>query len=297
MELEEEFFIAIYCSKQSTCEEPHPQPGGAYGSPQVQSSFPIAGLGYSKGDLHFSNLRLVILIITKHVPFWGKVTPSCSVQQACWKFFGLVCCKPLAVSYLGYGLPTHPSVELRQWQKCHLAVAGLSSAAHTVIMHAEQCVFMALKRGPLFPATWHCFVCCFFPCAYGRRTCSAPGTKWLIAPTALDQLLVGFEQEPHHSCGEMSRLLPCCGRCCLLPACRGSGIAHWISCLFSVALADLWEQTTQGWGGRKDFLGKLPGHLFQLLRSWKSELGSNALLSRDVADFPAPVKISWNAIT
>ena len=35
---------------------------------------------------------------------------------------------------------------------------------------------------------------------------------------ALDQLLVGFEQEPHHPCGEVSRLLPCCGRCCLLPA-------------------------------------------------------------------------------
>lgn len=42
---------------------------------------------------------------------------------------------------------------------------------------------------------------------------------------------------------------------------------------------------------------ELPGHRSQLLRSWKSEFGSNALFSRGVAGFPAPVKIGWNAIT
>lgn len=36
---------------------------------RVQTSFPVASLGYSKGDLHFSSLRLVILIITKAFPF------------------------------------------------------------------------------------------------------------------------------------------------------------------------------------------------------------------------------------
>lgn len=45
------------------------------------------------------------------------------------------------------------------------------------------------------------------------------------------------------------------------------------------------------------FLVELPGHLSQLLSSWKSEFGSNALFSRGVADFLSPVKVSWNAIT
>lgn len=97
----------------------------------MQSSFPIAGYGYSKVDLHFSNLILVILIITKHFPSWGKVIPSCLAQRACWGFFGSVCYKPLAVGYLGYGLPAHPSIEPRQWQKYQLAVAGLSNAVHS----------------------------------------------------------------------------------------------------------------------------------------------------------------------
>lgn len=42
---------------------------------------------------------------------------------------------------------------------------------------------------------------------------------------------------------------------------------------------------------------ELPGQLSQILRSWKSEFGSNALFSRGLADFPAPVKTGWNAIT
>lgn len=45
------------------------------------------------------------------------------------------------------------------------------------------------------------------------------------------------------------------------------------------------------------FLVEPPGLLSQLLRSWKSEFGSNTLFSRGVADFPAPVRIGWNAIT
>lgn len=108
-----------------------------------------ADLGCSEGDLHFSSLRLVILIITKHFPFWGKVTPSCSVQQACWGLFGSVCCKPLAVGYLGYGLPTHAGAELGQWQKCHLAVAGLSNAAHSHGCKAE--CFCGPETGALVP--------------------------------------------------------------------------------------------------------------------------------------------------
>lgn len=39
---------------------------------------------------------------------------------------------------------------------------------------------------------------------------------------------------------------------------------------------------------------ELPGQLPQILRSLKSEFGSNARFSRGVADFPAPVKTGWN---
>lgn len=60
----------------------------------VQSSFHIAGLRYSAGNLHFSSLRPVILITTEHFSFWVKVVLSCSAQQDCWGFFGSVCCKP-----------------------------------------------------------------------------------------------------------------------------------------------------------------------------------------------------------
>lgn len=77
---EEEFCIAIHFSKQSRCEEPHQQPGGAYGSPQGVVQLPYSWFGViQRWILHFSSLRLVILIITKHFPFWGKVTPSCLV--------------------------------------------------------------------------------------------------------------------------------------------------------------------------------------------------------------------------
>lgn len=39
---------------------------------------------------------------------------------------------------------------------------------------------------------------------------------------------------------------------------------------------------------------ELPGHLSQLLRSWKSEFGSNTLFSRGVAGFPAPNRLECN---
>lgn len=141
---------------------------------------------------------------------------------------------------------------------------------------AEQHVLMALKQ-TLVPCHLALF-CLFFPYAYGRRrkrrrrrTCSAPGAKWLIALTALGGRLVRFEQEPHHTCGEVSGLLPCCGRCCQL--CRGSGKTHCISCLFSVALADLWEQMKYRQGGRKGFLGKLPRSPFSASGELKVWIG------------------------
>lgn len=59
--------------------------------------------------------------------------------------------------------------------------------------------------------------------------------------------------------------------------CSDSRITCCFACLFFVALADLWEEIKWGWGVRKEFLGKLPGQLFQLLRIW-SELGATPCL-------------------
>lgn len=75
---------------------------------RVQSRFSIAALRYSKGDLHLSSLRLVILIITRHFSFWVKVTPFCWVQQTCWGVSGSLCFKPVAVGYLGYWIAHTP---------------------------------------------------------------------------------------------------------------------------------------------------------------------------------------------
>lgn len=94
---------------------------------KVQSSFHIAGLRYSVGNLHFSSLRLVILITTEPFPFGVKVVLSCSAQQ---EFLALCAVSPSS-GYLGCGLPAHAWVEPSLWPKCHLAVAGLSNAAHS----------------------------------------------------------------------------------------------------------------------------------------------------------------------
>lgn len=61
----------------------NPQLGGAYGSPQGAVQVPYSCFEVFKGGLHLSSLRLVILIITNHFPFWVKVVPICWVQQAC----------------------------------------------------------------------------------------------------------------------------------------------------------------------------------------------------------------------
>lgn len=71
-----------------------------------QSSFHIAGLRYSVGNLHFSSLRLVILITTEPFPFSVKVVPSCSAQQ---DFLALCAVSP-SRGYLGCGLLHTPGL-------------------------------------------------------------------------------------------------------------------------------------------------------------------------------------------
>lgn len=103
------------------------------------------------------------------------------------------------------------------------------------------------------------------------------------------------------------------------PTALGKGAGYWPAvedASFLLALQRLWDSplhllpflcssgrpliSKQSRGksvGRIFFLVEPPGLLSQLLRSWKSEFGSNTLFSRGVADFPAPVRIGWNAIT
>lgn len=158
---------------------------------KVQSSFHIAGLRYSVGNLHFSSLRLVILITTEPFPFGVKVVLSCSAQQ---DFLALCAVSPSS-GYLGCGLPAHPWVEPSLWPKCHLAVAGLSNAAHS--SHGCTAVFSwPWSRSPSSLPHGTVLFAFFLSCVYGRRRiCSAAEAERLFcALAAPDGWLVGLSR-------------------------------------------------------------------------------------------------------
>lgn len=252
----------------------------------VQSSFHIAGLKYSVGNLLLSSLRLAILITTEHFPFWVKVVLS---TTGLLRIFLAACCKPQQWLF-GYGLPAHPWVEPRLWPKCHLAVAGLSNAGHS--SHGCTAVFSwPWHRGPSSLPHGTVLFAIFYLVLVGEGSALLLKLRGFVA---LPAPAGGFEQEPHCTQGKWAGYCPAVEDAVSCQLCRGSGtcLLHLLPLLYSSGKSLIANKI-----GKDFFLVELPCHLSWLLRSWKSEFGSNTLFSRGVADFPAPVQIGWNAIT
>lgn len=94
----------------------------------VQSNSDIADLRYAAGNLYFSGLKTCDFYHYRAFPFLSQ---GCAQQSRTAEDFLALCAVSPSSGYLGYGLPAYPWVEPRLWPKCHLAVAGLSSAAHS----------------------------------------------------------------------------------------------------------------------------------------------------------------------
>lgn len=113
------------------------------------------------------------------------------------------------MGYLGYGLPAHPSIEPRQWQKYQLAVAGLSNAVHSSHGCRAAC-FHGPGTGALVPCHMAFFLFAWFCLFFFFPLVLMGGGPALLLELrgSLHQLLVGFEQEPITLTGKRAGYCP-----------------------------------------------------------------------------------------